>query len=334
MSKLKLLPLDFEINPESLADGLTQSEMQTWDNCAEKWYLGYNLMLHKQGKFSWPLAYGGWIHGALEEFYTTRGKRWSLDCKIKDRNFVSHESLADEDYWKGVAEVQMACYASHFKHDCKIMKPIAVEEIIDFTFEGIRLKGMVDIFAQDLTSKKPAYYVWDHKTTGRIDKTTVFGWDFRFQFMFYCWLATKIDKWKDLPCKGFIINAIKKPQLRQGTNETLNGFLQRLQIDMQQRPENYYYREKLLLKTGNLDHFENQILRPKLNRIKLLHDPKVSHEIKTIILRNKNTDHCVSKFGSVCEFLPACQYGLEIEGHQFRKRENKHQELMSETTED
>lgn len=323
--------LEFEINAESIGEGLTQSEMQQWDNCPEKWYLGYNLMLHRRGKFAWPLVYGGWMHSALEEFYTTKGKRWSLDTTIKDKAFIAHEQLAQEDYWKGVAEVQMSCYASHFKNDSKIMRPVAIEEIIDFEFEGIRLKGMVDIFAQDLTTKEPSYYVWDHKTTGRIDKTTVLGWDFRFQFMFYCWLATKIDKWKGLPCKGFMVNAIKKPAIKQGVNQSLDSFLQRLQSDMMERPEQYYYREKLLLKKGNLEHFENQILRPKLNRIKMLFDPNISDDIKASLLRNKNTDHCISKYGSVCEFLPACQHGLAIEGHQYRKREVKHQELVSET---
>lgn len=291
-------------------------------------------MLYKRGKFAWPLTFGNWMHGALEEFYTTKGKRWSIDAQIKDRQFVSQEMLALEDYWKGVAEVQMSCYASHFKHDLKIMEPVAIEEIVDFEFEGIRLKGMVDVYAKDLTTKKSSdYYVWDHKTTGRIDKTTVLGWDFRFQFMFYCWLAARIPKWKSYPVKGFIVNAIKKPAIKQGVNQTLDSFLQRLQSDMMERPEMYYYREKLHLKPGDLQHFETQILRPKLNRIKLLFDPNVRDEIKTIILRNKNTDHCVSKFGSVCEFLPACQHGFDIEGHQFRKREHKHNELITETEE-
>lgn len=305
--------------------------MQCWDNCPEQWYLGYNLMLHKRGKFSWALTYGSWMHSALEEFYRTKGKRWHINPVIPHREFVSHEHLSEEAYWIGLAEVQMSCYASYFKNDFQLMQPHAVESVIDLEFEGIRLKGMVDIYAKDLTRKTPAYFVWDHKTTGRIDRTTVLGWDFRFQFMFYCWLASRVAEWKKLPCHGFFINAIKKPQIKQGVNQTIEAFLHRVQNDMMDRPEQYYYREKLLLTKDRLQHFEDNILKPKLNRVRLLRDPKVSNEIKVALLRNKNTDHCISKYGSVCEFLPACQHGLDIEQHQYRKREHKHQELIAES---
>lgn len=314
----------------ALADGVTQSEMQCWDNCAEQWYLGYNLMLYKRGKFSWALTYGGWIHAALEEFYRTGGKRWHIDPIIKDRQFISHEYLAEEDYWIGLANVQMSCYASFYKHDFQIMKPIAVEEIVDYDFEGIRLKAMIDLNAQDLLSKAPAFYIWDHKTAGKLDRKAVIGWDFRFQFMFYCWLGTKVEKWKKYPNKGFVINAIKKPEIKQGVNQSVASFLQRVQSDMMERPEQYYYREKLILTKDRIQNFETNILRPKLNRIKLLRDPKVSDDIKIMLLRNKNSDHCVSKYGSVCEFLPACQHGFSVEQHQYRKREHKHQELITE----
>lgn len=321
---------DFDINLDSIADGLTQSEMQTWDDCPEKWYLGYNLMLHKIGKFSWPLVYGHWIHGAWQEFYTTKGKRWSLDTTIRDRQFIAQENLIKEDYWRGVAEVQMSCYASHFKNDHKIIKAVGIEEIVDIWFEGFRLKGMIDLYSQDLTCKNPSYFVWDHKTTYMLNRAVVLGWDFRFQFLFYCWIATKVKKWKDMPCKGFMVNAMKKPQLKQGVHESLDAFLQRLQNDMMERPEAYYYREKLLLSKDTLKRFEDNILRPKLNRLKLMLDPKVDPLIKITVLRNKNTNHCVSKFGSQCEFLKACQNGLETEGFQYRKRDVKHQELETE----
>lgn len=236
-----------------------------------------------------------------------------------------------EDYWVGVARVQMEIYVSQFKHDFKISKSLAVEEIVDFTFEGIRLTGMIDRYAQDLTTKKKNdYYVWDHKTTARLDRTTTIGWDFRFQFMFYCWIASKLPKWKKFPCKGFMVNAIRKPQIKMNKGDTLDSFLQRLQSDMMERPEFYFYREVLHLKQGDLHHFESTILRPKLNRIKLLLDPKTSETTRQAFLRNKNTDHCISKFGQVCEFLPLCQHGQD-EAFQYRRREVKHLELISDT---
>lgn len=323
----------FEINPEIIGEGITQSEMQCWDNCPEKWYLGYNHMLHRVGKFSWALTFGSWMHGALQEFYTSKGKRWSLDTKIREKHFIHQDLLVQEDLWRGTAQVMMDVYTSLYKHDFKVLKPVAVEEVVDIVFEGIRLKGMIDLFAKDLTVKKDEYYVWDHKTTFKLDASIILGWDFRFQFMFYCWIAGKVEKWKKFHCNGFVINAIRKPVIKPNKNETLDGYLQRLQSDMLGRPEFYFHRDKLILKQGDMEHFENNILRPKLQRIRLLLDPKVDPKIKEFLIRNKNTDHCVSKFGQACEFLPACQHGLDVEGMQYRRREVKHQELMAEVEE-
>lgn len=318
--------LEFEINPELIGEGMTQSEMQTWDNCGEKWYLGYNLLLTKLGSFSWALTYGGWIHGALEEFYTTKGKRWSISSDIRNKQFLSQEQLADVEYWSKLAQIQMEIYASHYKNDFDFFRPIpsGIEKIIDIIFEGVRLKGMIDVYAESLANG--GYYVIDHKTTGRIDRQIIMGWDFRFQFMFYCWLAWKM--WgKEFPIHGYYINAIKKPQLRRGEHESIQTFLQRVQTDMQVEPEKYFYRERLRLKKGDLKHFEKEILRPKIERTKMLLDPKIPPSVKHMLVRNKNTDHCL-QYGQPCPYLMACKNGLALEGHAFRIREIKHEELI------
>lgn len=321
-----IIPIDFVINPALIGEGITQSEMQTWDNCSELWYLRYNLMLASRGRFSWALTYGSWMHAALEEFYLTKGKRWHIDPVVKNKEFLSAKVLADFDYWAQLAEVQMSCYASRYKADFTFWKIKKVEHIVDIEWEGIRLKGMIDLLVKSLVHG--GYYVVDHKTTGRLDKQTVLGWDFRLQFMFYCWLARKL--WgEDFPIKGYYINAIKKPQLRKGINESIPTFLQRVQTDMMASDEKYYYRDRLILTKGSMKHFEDTILRPKLFRVRLLMDPKVKPEIKQAIIRNKNTDHCLH-YGQPCEFINACKNGLKLEQHSFRKREVKHQELEEE----
>src|SRR5262245_44633731 len=102
----------FQINPEIIDEGFTQSEMQLWDNCPEKWYLGYNLMLQQRGKFSWALQYGTWIHAAMEEFYATKGKRWRVDPIVPNKQFLSAQIMAEHGYWAKLAQLQMEIYAS------------------------------------------------------------------------------------------------------------------------------------------------------------------------------------------------------------------------------
>lgn len=326
MKRTPKLPLmEFELNSEMIGEGLTQSEMQCWDNCAEKWYLGYNLKLTKKGKFSWALTYGSWIHASLEEFYRTKGKRWSWspDMPAQDRQFLTQDQLAEQEYYQKLGKIQMEIYASHYKGDASFMEIEATEEVVDMTFEGVRLKGMLDVFFYSKAHK--GFYVMDHKTTGRLDRQVIMGWDFRLQFMFYCWLAKQV--WgKTMPVKGYFINAMKKPQLRQKMGESLQQFLTRIEVDMKQKDDEYFYRDRLILKQGDMDHFENEILRPKLQRVKALFDPAIPNSVKGFLLRNKNTDHCLT-YGQPCEFLNVCKHGLEPERANFFIREHKHEEL-------
>lgn len=328
--KLHVDPLQFSINPDNLDQGFTQSEMQTLDDCAEKWYLGYNLMLKKRGTFSWALQYGSWIHAALEEWYTSGCKHytWEPELPAKQRGFMNAEMLSLEDFWREVGRVQMEVYTSHYKQDRKVLQLLqdGVEQIIEIEFEGIKLKGMIDVlFFHKLREQN---LIMDHKTCSRLDKQTTMGWDFRFQFMFYSWLAWK--KWSDIKIKGTMINAIKKPGLIYNpSKENIEGYGARVNQHMLEKPEEYFYREVLLLTKGKLQQFEDTILRPKLNRINLFRNPKISDEIKFSILRNKNTGHC-NAYGQACPFLPACQHGLEIEGFQYNVREHKHEELENE----
>jgi hypothetical protein len=324
MSKSLAVANSFQINPHSLAEGATQSEMQTWDNCPEKWYLQYNLMLARRGDFSWALVYGTWIHSALEEFYKSRGKRWHLDCTIPAdvRSLLPAKTLEQEEYYVKLADVQMACYASMYKGDKSFWKVIATEEIVDLTFEGIRLKGMIDLVVESETYG--GYYIVDHKTTSSLDPSVLEGWDFRLQFMFYVWLARK--KWPDKKIRGYYINAMKKPQLKRKQTESMDTFLQRVQNDMLTRPEAYFYRQRLKLMKGSMKHFEKEILAPKLNRIRMMRDNSIPDSVKISLVRNKNTDHCLH-YGRPCQFLAACKNGLDVESHAFHVREHKHTEL-------
>jgi hypothetical protein len=41
---------------------------------------------------------------------------------------------------------------------------------------------------------------------------------------------------------------------------------------------------------------------------------------------NRNTDHCIA-YNSVCEFLPICRNGYDLEAFQYETRTVKHREL-------
>lgn len=284
-------------------------------------------MLEKLGTVSWHSAYGTACHSTWEQMYATRGARWApAPLKITVPS-LSLEQQKQRDYWEGILPVQMRAYARYWKDDFDFFNPEKLEMVIDHTLpNGIRFTGKVDMI---FTITDDGLWVLDNKTSVRLDLKTVMGWDFRFQFMFYVWLANKA---LGRTFKGYYINALKKPTIRVKQKETFEEFLLRLENEMNMEPEKYFYRERLLINQGSLDYFERHVLGPKIARIQLLTSPQVSDSIKGSIVNNMNTDYC-QRYGGPCQFLPLCNHGYELEGFQYQQRAVKHTELEDDEAE-
>lgn len=332
--KLIYIPDEFSLNPELAVEGFTQSEMSMMSNCAQRWNFRYNLMLEKKGEFNWAAAYGSWMHAALEEWYTTKGKRWTWNPTFRKPPMFTGIMRQEQEYWEALGKMQMQVYTSYYKNDHKIFsfREGGVEEIVDIDFKQdgwtFRLKGMIDLLLYHEGRK--GYFTMDHKTSSRLDRATIMGWDFRFQFMFYCWLAKR--RWPKLKIKGWIPNGIKKSQLKFNPDkEGLEEHIGRVREDMLAYPEKYFYREPLPFTKDAIDHFEIATLRPKLLKLKMLMDPKVPMDQKVAIANDRNTDYCV-KYGAkyACPYLALCEKGPEIEGFRYVRREHKHEELLDE----
>jgi hypothetical protein len=303
--------------------GWTQSEITTLDNCGMLWFWRYGMMLDRVGLASWASIYGTACHSTWEEMYATKGKRWSPAPLIIPLASLSLEQQSKRKYYEGILPVQMEAYANYWKDDFQFFTVQKMELVLDHTLpNGIRLTGKVDLI---FTLTDDGLWILDHKTCARLDLKTVMGWDFRFQFMFYVWLA-----WRSLGTnfKGYYVNAMKKPEIKQKVkqHESWEQFLARLGAEMCMEPEKYFYRERLLMNQGSLEYFEEHVLGPKLHRIALLTNPDVSDSIKNSIVKNMNTDYC-QRYGGPCSYLPLCNHGFDLEGFQYQQRAVKHTEL-------
>lgn len=317
-----LLPKDNHtiIRPETFEHGFTQSEIGTWDDCAEKWYLGYNQQLEKVGGFEWHFVYGDAVHESLSGFYTN-GEMQVATLQFPAGVVLTASEEMERDMWQGILEIQMQQYARHYADDLDAWTPWCVEEVVEYEFQGVKLRGKIDLgYSVD---GQPGNNLSDHKTYGLDDYE---GWNFRFQFMFYWWLAQKAKKIK---IGKFIVNGIRKPQLRLKKDESVEAFKVRVLQAMIQEPDKYFTRHPLHMMKNSMEHFEERVLRPKIERIKLVRGLTVDHASDMIVeslVRNQNTHNCV-KYGSTCEFLPICKHGSLREGHFYERREHKHTEL-------
>lgn len=308
--------------PANFAQGFTQSELGTLDDCGEKWYLGYNHMLRKKGAFEWYFVYGDAAHRSLSEWYLS-GCEEVASLQFPPDVFLDNTQEAERDKWQAILQVQLERYYKYYANDRDEMTPIINEEIVSVEFEGLKFTGKIDLLA-GINGEPDA--MMDHKFVGRFDPTATLGWDFRFQFMFYLWMVQKATGRK---IERFMPNAVRKPALKQGKEESLQTYISRVRQDMIQRPAEYFKREPLAMLQTSMDHFEDRVLRPKIERLRLLTEATTPASIIEALFRNQNTSNCV-KYGKACQFLPICQHGWKREKLGYVIRENKHEELEAE----
>lgn len=316
------------IHPETIADGFTQSELTTLDQCGYKWNLAYNLRLKKIGELSWPLMVGNAWHETMEEMYATKGKRWTVAIlQFPDGHTPSIEDEAAKEHWQGIVQTLAEEYAKYHKDDFQLFEisKNGIEFTADVTVEiegiQIRLIGKLDLIGK---FGRKRIGIMDHKTAGRITEFTVMGWDFKFQFMFYLWLY-KMQF--DAKAHTFVVNAIKKPELRQAKTENLISFTERCKTDIRTRPDIYFQRYSLDLTSNAMEKFEEEILMPKLYRLAML-QTGTPQQIAAIAL-NKNTDACHA-WNRTCSYFPICQHGLAESQFQYETKPRKHIEISEE----
>lgn len=314
------------IHPATFADGFTQSEFSDM-SCMQRWNYRYNQRLHKPGVINFPFMIGSVFHDAMEQFYATKGARVNIATLQFDSMDIP--SVADEEeliYWNHVLPCMLEAYQSYYKADPVKWKIYKIELELSVEFKGFILRAKIDL----VIDNGQGNWIVDHKTTSRLNKFIVAGWDFRFQFMFYIWLLSKTKEFQDLKIKGFIVNAVKKPELRVKKNESVPEFAQRVKQDMIIEPDKYYYREPYLVSKGALAHFEKVVVDPKIKILNFLKYSNTFTELNNLaeaIVTNKNTDECQKYGGKPCEYIEICQHGMDKMGFIFRKREQKHLEL-------
>lgn len=307
------------IHRNTISEGFTQSEISDM-SCMQRWNYRYNQRLQKPGVIRFPFIVGSAWHNAMEQFYATAGARVTVATMQPEPNDIP--SLADLEefkYWNAVLPKMMEAYAIYYKQDAIKWKIFNIERELDVEYRGLRLRGKIDLTLDD----GKGIWILDHKTTSRLMKDIVAGWDFRFQFMFYIWMLSKVEP--DIQLKGYYVNAVKKPELRVKKTESLPEFAERVRYDMIVEPEKYFYREPYFITKGNLDHFEQVVVNPKQTRIQFVID-NPDHPLSRAIIEDKNTDECQKYGGAPCEFIDLCRYGDKMKGL-FVEKDRKHLEL-------
>jgi len=313
------------IPARTLFDGFTQSELSEMGRCAQKWNWRYNHRLEKAGMIQFPFIVGDVWHDAMEQFYATKGERVHVaTLQFPEAAVPSVQDIIDRDYWNHVLPKMFEAYASYYRGDHLKWKIISIEEELDIEYRGFRLRGKIDLTIDEPNGR----FTLDHKTTSRLNKDIVAGWDFRFQFLFYLWLKSKAYPKEKF--KGYYTNATKKPELRVKQTESVPEFAHRVFQDMVENPDKYFYRDAFPVSPETLLHFQTTVIDHKLKKLEAVLDPTTPIDLAKAIIQDKNTDECQHYNGPPCPYLDLCRHGFQKMKFLYRKKENKHDELEVE----
>ena|SRR5215472_12860226 len=319
----------------AFSEGLTQSEMMERCNCPRKHMFRYILQLKKQGSFSWALLTGGAVHELLELHYRLlqRTGKGLEDPKAVEFEFESDVILSPEDhelykYWQLVAGMLVYRHNIYYEEIDKKLNILNVEVPIDIEYRGFRLRGMIDLVAESPGKIKP--WITDHKTTADLNDIRMEGWQYRFQFLFYAWMWTKMTGQRP---SGTMTNLIKKPQERRSTKrgESVEDFCRRIDYNIMANPSEFFKREWIPLDDAMLERFERYTLDPVLTQFQMLQEAtdengRFNQQEKEALLLTPNTDHC-TYWNVKCEFMDLCKNNFEDFAMEFIKRHTKHPEL-------
>jgi len=171
------------------------------------------------------------------------------------------------------------------------------QESLNVSFEQeVILHGRMDaIVSVKSKDKKSFNYVLENKTSSQFDEEKIsFLGLMAMQNKFYYYACNLVDPGS---VHGLFFNFVRRPKIRLKKNESENQFIERLQNEIQTKPEYYFKRMKITYTESDMKEFELE-LRQKIK------DYKSFLKGNLPILKNDTGNICYGVYK--CEFLEHC----------------------------
>lgn len=276
---------------------LTHSKMQTVKNCPMYFYWRHKKLLVPTMRDG-ARSVGSAVHKGIET--------GSIDDSIavlttQEPTTQEERNRLDTDI--AITKAMLTGYFEHFD----TAFPEAEERIPELKFEvpiinpttkatsrTYYLTGKAD----DLVKIDGQWWLVEHKTAGQIGKSYIDRLMLDSQITTYIY---GIQRMMDIDIVGVIYRILRKPTIRQTQKETLDQYLNRLTQDYINRPDFYFYEEKLYRSQEDLKQFERELWLFTKMLLKM--------ENESIYF--KNTSRC-GEYGG-CMYAPLCKQEPDAE---------------------
>ena len=251
-----------------------------------------------------PLTWGTLAHHVLEqglkmaEAPTKAQVTGMLKKALKEATYSRLTADQIQDAENCAAEVQgvMVGYFNHYRNDWTSKFEMVEQEFkVPYppSSPAFYLYGFID----RVVRKKDGIWILDTKTASRVDSEDIIATlPYSFQWMYY---AVAVEHLLGEKPKGFIIDIIRKPSIRQKQTETKDDYLARLVDDCTKvRPEFYYHRFNEYVDPTEIEAFKKSLDEVYPIYLKFLRGKFPAF---------KNTMACTAKYK--CDYIPICGAG-------------------------
>ena len=235
------------------------------------------------------LSLGSIIHKAFEIYYGQTGDAYKYIQEETDRliAIAPPEDVEDLTIMKYTL-LGMWHYSPFKVSDFKSVEPEMEFKVRLPGTHGIVFVGKIDGLVMDLNGRT---WVRELKTTAQPFSLFEVRSRQSAQGTGYIWAMRQLGK----PVEGVLYDYVKKPLLRKGVNETMDGYGQRIMYDYGNRPDVYYKRHPSYRSDEELRLFEADLRRVAFDIRKRTHDNAW----------HRNSDQCWN-YNSECPYLKIC----------------------------
>lgn len=296
-------PLWLGPSDESDRGGVTQSLLQKFIACRERFRIQYILGLQVLDQFKVSIEYGNMWHACEEA--TANNLPWTKALFDYTRKLQRQYPLQQEQvvHWKNVCMVQFPLYLEYWEHHPDVVdrKPIAQEYKFDVwhtlpSGRRVRLRGKFDAVDVIVEQKKAAVFIQENKTKSEVDQmelTAQLNSD--LQNTVYTTALQETDLLGKLPFGGVRYNVIRRPlsggkgSIRKHKEkvyktkvvpaETDEQFYARLRDEViipanasLDNNEHYFHRWKIRMGLNDVKRSQQRILNPILEQLCVWYD--------------------------------------------------------------
>lgn len=254
--------------------GITQSGLESFMACREQFALGY-VEGWAAKSFSVPLEFGTVIHFMIEQMHSGKTPEQIArevtssysSSRKKTLNPSDHNTL---EVTLANAEAIFPIYVEYWNNYDAKLTWLQHEHVfrMPHTFLSlggkpieIELTGMRD---GDIRDRVGGLTLFETKTRSSIDDVMIQD-GLRADLQTCLYLYSLQKEYKEQPT-GILYNIIRRPQLRQKSNERLDDFKARTIIDIRERPDWYFRRYEVTVLPGDIEAFVETTLDPVLRQ--------------------------------------------------------------------